>query len=98
MKDGKKMNQKCSMCDRETNDLEFHHFEPGKKRRKTNEGIEVCHQCGDQLHLLFSNNELRNDLNSLEKILSNEKILSYISWVKNKPVEKHFSVQKKKKK
>lgn len=37
---------KCSLCGREVSKLEFHHFYPGKKRRKDESGIDVCEQCG----------------------------------------------------
>jgi hypothetical protein len=91
----------CSLCKRESDDenfFEFHHFEPIASRRKTNDGIRVCSQCGDQLHLLFGNTELRNQLNSLNLLLSNEKLQKYIKWVRNKPLTSLYSTATKKRK
>lgn len=86
---------KCSLCGREVSKLEFHHFYPGKKRRKDESGIDVCEQCGDQIHLMFSNTELRTKYNNLQSL--KEAMQSYISWIKDKP-ESRFSVKVKKRK
>jgi hypothetical protein len=85
----------CSLCRRDAESLEKHHFEAGR-RRKGDEGIKVCHQCGDQLHLMFTNRELRNKYDTLEKILADPKVQKYVEWVKNKPVETHYTMRKKK--
>lgn len=87
----------CSICKR-SGDKEYfekHHLIPKNKKSDT---IIVCVQCGDQLHLLFNNNELKYDLNTLDKILLNDKIIKYVKWVELKPIEKKFSVAKKKRK
>lgn len=88
---------KCTLCKRD-GELEFHHFYPGKGRRKDDSGIDVCNQCGDQIHLLFTNTELRNDYNTLDKLLESNRMKTYIKWVKDKPIESHFSMKKKKRK
>jgi hypothetical protein len=56
---------KCKICEREVVELEFHHFFPGKKRRKDDSGIDVCKMCGDQIHLMFSN---KNETNNATEI------------------------------
>ena len=90
---------KCSICERETENLEKHHLFPHKTRRNKDsekETIDVCNQCGDQIHLMFDNTLLRNELNSLESL--KRAMEKYIHWVKNKPVESKFSVKRKKRK
>ncbi len=84
---------KCQLCEREVTSLEFHHFYPGKKRRKDDSGIDVCVQCGDQIHLMFTNSDLRSKLHSLETL--KEAMHKYIMWIQNKP-EKKFCVKRKK--
>jgi 5-methylcytosine-specific restriction protein A len=88
----------CPICGRNTTSIEFHHYFPVSTRRKSEEGVSLCPQCHRQIHLLFSNTELRNELNSLTKFLSNAIIIAWINWVKDKPVETKFSVAKKKRK
>jgi len=92
---------KCSLCNRKGDDkqlFEFHHFEPIITRRKTEDGITVCSQCGDQLHLLFTNTELRFQYNTLDFLLENKRVQKYIKWVKNKPLETHYTAAEKKRK
>lgn len=84
---------KCQLCDRDVSELEFHHFFPGKKRRIDDSGIDVCKMCGDQIHLMFTNQELRSkyhDLSSLKQAMH-----KYILWIQKKP-EQQFCVKRKK--
>lgn len=86
---------KCELCGREVSETEFHHFYPGKHRRKSDDGINVCGQCGDQIHLMFSNTELRTNLNNLQSL--KEAMHIYIQWIKDKP-ESHYCIRTKKRK
>jgi uncharacterized protein YlaI len=52
---------KCQICERETV-LEKHHLIP--QNRKKSPYIFVCEQCGDQLHIMFDNKTLKNELNT----------------------------------
>lgn len=88
---------KCELCNREVERIEFHHFFPGKKRRKNEDGIYVCNTCGDQIHILFSNQELRDLYNSIEKILGSPRFNDYLKWIKDKPDKKYTMKLKKKK-
>lgn len=83
----------CQLCERDVEKIEFHHFYPGKKRRKDDSGINVCEQCGDQIHIIFSNQELRDEYHTLESLKHG--MHSYINWIKNKP-EIRYSVRRKK--
>lgn len=89
----------CLICQREGDEKHFekHHLEPAQKR-KDSDTIDVCHQCGDQLHLLFDNTTLKNELNTLQSIQENEKVRKYVKWVQKRPIEQHISVKKKKRK
>lgn len=90
----------CLICARTSEDeklFEFHHLEPVASRRKTKEKVRVCTQCADQIHLLFTNHELRSGLNTLEALKANERMQKYVDWVKEKPIESRFVVARKKK-
>lgn len=89
----------CEICGRqgETEYFEKHHLEPAQKR-KDSDVIDVCHQCGDQIHLLFTNAELKNEYNTLDKIMSDSRIVRYVRWVRKQPLSKHITTKKKKKK
>jgi hypothetical protein len=74
----------CTICRRLTPPeyQEKHHLVP--KSRKGKETILVCRNCGDQLHKLFSNKEMERAYNTIEAILSDERIQKWIKWVKKK--------------
>ena len=86
----------CELCGRQGDDpyFEEHHLWPVKTRRKTKDTIVVDRQCGDQIHLMFTNQELQQKYHTLEDL--KEGMTLYISWVKDKPLESHFPMAKKK--
>ncbi|WP_224093870.1 HNH endonuclease [Nostoc sp. MS1] len=70
-----KQPQQCELCQREMDDLTVHHLVPRQntKRKKQDPGetINICSACHRQIHTLFDNKVLAQELNTLEK-LSNE--------------------------
>ena len=84
----------CEICSRDGIDLEKHHLNPNRRKGKT---IKVCIHCGDQIHQLFTNKELRDKYNTLGSLLANEKIQSWIKWVRKKNPS-HVCMKKKVKK
>lgn len=68
------------MCNVNTK-LTKHHLIPKvKDKRKINETINICSNCHTFLHANFSESELRDNLNTLNKILTNETCLKYLNW------------------
>lgn len=78
----------CAICRRytPTNLVENHHLTPASKGGKKKSTIKVCVDCGDQIHNLFTLNELRDDYNTLNKLLQHPKIQKWIKWVHKKPI------------
>jgi len=60
--------------------LEKHHLVPRAKGGKAVE--HVCVDCGNQVHLLFSNNELRDKYNTIEALKTDERVWRWIKWVR----------------
>jgi len=73
--------------------MEKHHLVP--QRRGPKDTIPVCVDCGNQIHMLFTNNELRYRLNTLEALLADDKMQTWIRWVRKR---KDFGVCAKEKK
>lgn len=70
----------CQICNIQTK-LTKHHLIPKVKDKfKQNLTINICSNCHTFLHANFSESELRDNLNSLEKILNNEICKKYINW------------------
>jgi hypothetical protein len=79
--------------------MEEHHLYPGKHRRtKTDrdDTILVDRDCGDQIHLMFDNRELRDDLDSVETLrIAME---PFIQWVWKRPLDRKVTMKRKKRK
>ncbi len=90
---------KCTICGREGDPQYFedHHLEPASKR-KDSATILVDHQCGDIIHQFFENYQLKTQYNTLDKLLSSEKIQNWIKWVRKQPLEKRVVMAQKKRK
>ncbi len=94
---------KCLLCGRGSNDPKYyedHHLFPGKRRRtkvdRKEDTILVCTSCGDQIHLMFSNQELRDNLDSLEAL--QQAMQGFIKWIQSKPLEQKINMKTKKRK
>lgn len=87
---------KCSLCRRtipENKFLEKHHLTP--KQAKGKETVPVCCPCGDQIHQLFTNKELEKEFNTVEILLSDERIQKWIQWIRK--TDKWYVCMKEKK-
>lgn len=95
-RDSSILNMNCTICERSGEDQYFekHHLIP--KCKRGSETILVCRACGDNLHQVFTIQELTKKYNTLEKILSNEKIQKWIVWIRKKPIENNVCMRRKK--
>ena len=100
----------CSICKRETpiNLSESHHLIPRgiasrnkyakmPQLERGRETIIVCGDCGNILHKLFTEKELGDNYNTLEKILANEQVQKWIGWIQKKPNDFNICMKTKKK-
>jgi len=92
---------RCEICHRTSDNEQYfekHHLFPGKHRRiakdRKDDVIDVCRDCGDQIHLMFNNNELRTNLDSLEAL--KKAMDSFVMWVSDRPLNRKVSMKKKK--
>jgi 5-methylcytosine-specific restriction endonuclease McrA len=77
--------ESCSLCGRvipSKDYLEKHHLTPRSKGGK--ETAPVCIDCGNQVHQLFTNNELRDKYNSIEALREDHRIQKWISWIRKR--------------
>ena len=75
----------CPLCEREipTAQRDAHHLIPKcKGGRETQFLHRICHR---QIHALFTEKELANDYNHVEKLLSHPEMQTFVAWVKTKP-------------
>jgi len=75
----------CRLCKRVVFRITKHHLIP-KQKNTDGRTIEVCIPCGKQLHALFTNGELKK-LDTLEKLLAQPRVTTWVAWIKNKDRE-----------
>ena len=82
----------CELCGIEA-ELTKHHLCPASKcknkykqiKEDDNNHIWICRQCHDHIHATYDNSWLRDNLNTIEKLLADDKIMSFVSWRKKHP-------------
>ena len=42
----------------------------------------LCRPCHDQIHALFTNDELRNEYDSVEALRSADRLREYLEWIR----------------
>lgn len=77
---------KCELCG-STDNLTKHHLIPKVKSKKNkysteekNQTITLCSMCHSTIHATFTESELRDKLNTLEKIIQDMRIHKYLLW------------------
>lgn len=84
-------NGECQICGFRGK-VEKHHLVPrvkchsskyGKNLKTDRENVAfLCRQCHDQIHAMFSNNDLRDGYRTIRDLLGNERFAEYVQWRK----------------
>ena len=78
---------KCPLCKREVEKLTRHHLRPnGLNHPKGQEKALICLDCHRRIHILYSNEDLREKYNTLEKLKKAPKVIEYLNRVEKIPV------------
>ena len=79
------MSNFCKLCNRELDDTaDRHHLIP--KSKKGTDVVLLHRVCHDKIHSLFSEKELADYYNTIEILLTNDDIKTFVKWVKKKPM------------
>lgn len=90
-------NKRCQYCNRFVRILQTHHIIPKlmlrrmnyKKRkelRRTSKiTVRLCRDCHRQIHSMFTNKELKNQFNDMNKITETKEFKKYLSFIVEKP-------------
>lgn len=93
----------CALCKRDV-PTTFHHLIPRtlhstKWYKKTftsdqlKAGEELCSDCHDAVHRFIPEKVLGKDYNTLEKLLSHEKVAGFVAWVAKRSGGSHKTQQ-----
>ncbi len=95
----------CTLCKRNENViLDGHHlipktlhstkwFEKNFTVEQLNEKVLLCRDCHDAIHKFIPEKELGKNFNTIEKLMSHEKVANFVKWISNK--KKQFSKMRK---
>ncbi|GAB4240926.1 MAG: hypothetical protein Kow0049_29150 [Stanieria sp.] len=90
----------CQLCEREMERLTVHHLIPRQhtKRKKlaSSPTIDICSACHKQIHVLFDNKKLAQELNTLSKLKDELQLQKFLAWVKKQTPHKKVTVRRKK--
>lgn len=87
----------CALCGRQGL-LTFHHLIPRKMHRRSyfrkhyskaelQTGVMLCVTCHKTIHRFYDEMTLAKSLNTLNALHSDEKIQSYLAWVKKQKIQ-----------
>ncbi len=88
----------CELCEREMENLTIHHLVPRqyskRKKIKIGDTISICSPCHRQIHSLFDNKILAQQLNTIEALQNEPQMKKFLSWVKKQRHNKKVSVRR----
>lgn len=86
----------CALCGRDVRALTEHHLVPRSKGKKGQAlpTVLICSACHRQLHVLFTNEELARDFNTLEKLRENEAVRRFVKWIRKQHPETYVRVRR----
>ena len=80
------MNEKCPLCDRPLGArIDKHHLKP--KTFGGKETILIHKMCHNKIHSVFGERELYTYYHTVERLLKNEHIQTFVTWISKKDPE-----------
>lgn len=78
----------CALCRRVIPDeqitdpqvVQEHHLRP--EERATSPTVMLCQPCHDQIHAVFTNDELREEYDTIESLRQSDRLSKYIEWIR----------------
>jgi len=87
----------CSFCGRVVSRNKRHHLIPKMKhnkrmkrlhtREELNEQVDSCSPCHKHVHATFTEKELAETFNTIDKLLAHPDIRKFVEWVSTKPAD-----------
>lgn len=73
----------CPVCDRVlgNKNISKHHLIPKSKGGKHTDTIDLHNICHQKIHSVFTEKELKDHFNTIEKIRDHDEIQKFIKWV-----------------
>ncbi|WP_209438233.1 hypothetical protein [Natronococcus sp. JC468] len=59
--------------------VQEHHLRP--EERATSPTVMLCRPCHEQIHALFTNEQLREEYDTIEALQSADRLQGYVDWI-----------------
>ena len=79
----------CSICGRalgQKSNYSKHHLIPKSKGGTFGATIDIHNICHQKIHSVFTEKELKQEYNTVERLVANEEMSKFIKWVAKKEV------------
>ena len=78
----------CALCRRVIPDeripdpqvVQEHHLRP--EERATSPTVTLCRPCHDQIHAVFTNDELRERYDTIDRLRGSDRLREYVAWIR----------------
>jgi hypothetical protein len=79
----------CPLCRREIpQELESRHHLTPKLKGGTRGPIAILHSaCHSKIHAVFTEAELARSYNTIDKLLGDEEIQTFVRWIRKRPID-----------
>ncbi|PQV63120.1 hypothetical protein B1R32_11526 [Abditibacterium utsteinense] len=86
----------CALCGRDVAKLTEHHLKPRSRLKKgeVTPTSWICSACHRQIHVLFSNLQLANEYNSLERLRDEPRLQKFLHWIRKQDANKAVKVRR----
>ena len=84
----------CELCLRESARFTEHHLVPRSRGGRHGPKALLCPTCHRQLHAMFSEKTLANELNSVERLRADPDFAGYLKWASRQKDGATFRVRR----
>jgi 5-methylcytosine-specific restriction enzyme A len=84
----------CELCGRNEVETTIHHLLPKEMGGTHGATAHLCIPCHRHIHALYTNSEIAARLTSIQELREDEKISSFIKWIRKQPASKIMRVKK----
>jgi 5-methylcytosine-specific restriction enzyme A len=84
----------CELCHRQVDGYTVHHLVPRARGGRFGPKANLCPTCHRQVHALFSETTLAQELHSIELLRANPQVAAYLKWVRKQKGGAGFRVRR----
>jgi len=81
----------CPLCKRSNVKMSDHHLIPKSRGGRWTETI--CDACHRQIHALYDNKTLENELSTVEALLAEPQFHTFLTWIRKQPADRKFRIR-----